>query len=147
MLTITVPGVELFDEVSNEFKTSEDFVLSLEHSLVSLSKWESKFEKPFLGAGEKTNAEVLGYIQDGVRRTTGTSLAAAESLADVLYSTNGIVTFPSSAAPGNGVSLAKVIRELFDQNEKVISTITPATNTNRPPRNELKSNAELRNIT
>jgi hypothetical protein len=60
-------------------------------------------------------AEVLAFIQDGVRNGSGTGLATNESLADVLYATNGILTYPSAAAPGNGVSLAEVIRSIYDR--------------------------------
>lgn len=63
MLEIVVPSVELFNESTQEFGVSEDFVLQLEHSLVSLSKWESLYEKPFLSTGQKTDAEILGYVK------------------------------------------------------------------------------------
>jgi len=62
MLTITVPGTQSWDEVTETFVTTDDAVLNLEHSLVSLSKWEARFEKPFLSGGDKTTEEVLGYF-------------------------------------------------------------------------------------
>jgi hypothetical protein len=63
MLRIVVKGDEFFDEETSSFITLDDVVLDLEHSLISLSKWESKFEKPFLSSGDKTSEEVYGYIQ------------------------------------------------------------------------------------
>lgn len=63
MLRITVPGVEAFDEDSNTFVTLGDVELELEHSLASLSKWESEFGKAFLGKDEKTTEEVIAYVK------------------------------------------------------------------------------------
>ena len=63
MLQITVPGVEIYDEKNNEFLYTKERVLQLEHSLVSLSKWESKWCKPFISKNNKTDEEIKDYIK------------------------------------------------------------------------------------
>lgn len=63
MLILIVPGDEVYNEITSEFETVGDVVLHLEHSLLSLSKWESKFQKPFLGPEKKTPEELLSYVE------------------------------------------------------------------------------------
>lgn len=63
MLQIIVRGGELWNEEKQEFIYSDDLVLDLEHSLLSLSKWESKHQKPFLTSEKKTGEEVFSYLQ------------------------------------------------------------------------------------
>ena len=53
----------LWDEVNEKFVDSKEHVLQLEHSLVSLSKWESKWCKPFLSKENKTFEETIDYIR------------------------------------------------------------------------------------
>lgn len=63
MLTITIPATELFDERNQTFIQTKEQTLQLEHSLVSLSKWESKWNKPFLSNEPKTIEQTIDYIK------------------------------------------------------------------------------------
>ena len=63
MLEIYVEESEQYDEQNNEFIKIKPQVLKLEHSLVSISKWESKWHKSFLSTSDKTSEEILDYIR------------------------------------------------------------------------------------
>jgi hypothetical protein len=67
VLTLSVPidPVEAYNEATEEFVivATKYFTLELEHSLVSLSKWESFFKKPFLGKEDKTAEEIIWYVK------------------------------------------------------------------------------------
>lgn len=63
MLKITVKGSEIFNNETNTFISVKDHTIQLEHSLVSIAKWESKWHKPFLSKDEKTSEEVIDYIR------------------------------------------------------------------------------------
>ena len=63
MLTITIPEKEYLDEKTNTFITVKKQTLNLEHSLVSISKWEAKWTKPFLTEKQKTMEEFIDYVR------------------------------------------------------------------------------------
>ena len=62
MLTLKIPEKELFNEAEGSFLILPETELHLEHSLISLSKWESKWKKPYLSKEEHTKEEILDYI-------------------------------------------------------------------------------------
>lgn len=64
MLPITIPATEFWDSKKREFINIKETRLQLEHSLISISKWESKWHKAFLDDRyEKTGEEILDYIK------------------------------------------------------------------------------------
>ena len=64
MLTITVPiSPEGWDEEKQEFVEPKSQTLQLEYSLVSISKWESKWQKPFYSKKDMSTEETLDYIK------------------------------------------------------------------------------------
>ena len=64
MLNITIPAIDGWDDDKQEFvDIKPSRTLSLEHSLISLSKWESKWCKPFISTKDKTQEEIIDYIK------------------------------------------------------------------------------------
>ena len=63
MLELTIPRTDLWDERNQRFIPVKEQKLRLEHSLVSLSKWESKWCKVFLSKEQKTYEETIDYIR------------------------------------------------------------------------------------
>ena len=62
MLSISIEATELFNELTGEFVTLKPVTLKLEHSLISISKWEAKWHKPFSNS-DKTAEEMRDYIR------------------------------------------------------------------------------------
>lgn len=64
MLEIVVPASECYDERTGEFvSVGKDIRLQMEHSLMSISKWEAKHHKAFLSRREKTREEMDDYFR------------------------------------------------------------------------------------
>jgi len=63
MLTIVIPSVENYDDIKNEFLFTKAQTIQLEHSLVSISKWETKWGIPFLSKNEKNLEQTTDYIR------------------------------------------------------------------------------------
>lgn len=63
MMTLSIGDQETFDETTQTFNTIKGQTIELEHSLVSISKWESKWKKPFLTDKQKSPAEFMDYIK------------------------------------------------------------------------------------
>ena len=63
MLEIVVPEKELYDDKTGEFIEVKEQKLQLEHSLISLSKWESKWCKAFLSKRDVSPEELIDYVR------------------------------------------------------------------------------------
>lgn len=63
MLELTICEPEKWDEVNQVFIPSKKHEIRMEHSLVSIAKWEAKWNKPFLSKQEKTHEEIMDYIK------------------------------------------------------------------------------------
>lgn len=79
MLEIVIPGGELYDSENNYFIRASAATIQLEHSLVSISKWESRWEKSFFGDGKTEHSMTAGEFRDYVRCMTLTESVDPEA--------------------------------------------------------------------
>lgn len=63
MLTLEIPEREFYDDATMTFVVYDKATIQLEHSLVSLSKWESTWCKSFINTTNKTEEETTDYIK------------------------------------------------------------------------------------
>lgn len=63
MLRLTIPEQEVFNDETQEFSFTKETRLQLEHSLVSISKWEAKWHIPFLRKEPMTLEQTIDYIR------------------------------------------------------------------------------------
>lgn len=114
MLRIIIVGNENFNEETSEFESTNDVVLDLEHSLISLSKWESEYQKPFLSAGEKTSEEIFGYLKamvitpggdlDALYRCSQQTLDEIQKYIDSSQSATTFGTMPERRGPSEVIT-------------------------------------------
>lgn len=64
MLKIEIPSVEYLNPDTYEFHKISGRTIQLEHSLISLSKWESRWKKAFLKKDpERTAEQTIDYVR------------------------------------------------------------------------------------
>ena len=126
MLKIVIPGREYFNEEKFEFENTKPQEVTLEHSLISISKWESKWHKPFLDEKrEKTDQEFIDYVR--CMSLSNLSDEVFESIsernkADILMYINDSMTATWFAEdkmppPSNKIITSEVIYSWMIQNE------------------------------
>lgn len=119
MLKIIVPGEELYDPVKERFHIVKETELTLEHSLISLSKWEMKHQKPFLPSSplapvQVTPEEMLDYIRcmtltQNVDLNVYNALSSANLEEIKAYMANPMTATKISQKPGGKKGAQRVI--------------------------------------
>lgn len=114
MLTITILGTELFNDKDQTFSTEGDVTLDFEHSLVSLSKWESKHKIPFLSSSSKTQDQILDYLKlmvvtpnadvSAIERCSQPQLNVLQAYIDSAESATTFGEMPGRTGPGEVIT-------------------------------------------
>lgn len=97
MLKIIIEDEELYDEESNTFQTTERFEFEVEHSLLSLSKWEANYKKPFLSSGKLSTEEIFQYVMYMILTPNVTEKIVNDSSTKIFSEVNDYINSSQSA--------------------------------------------------
>lgn len=117
MLNLKLNETEFYDEEKSEFVTISSRTIQLEHSLVAISKWESKWHKSFLSSRDKTDEEILDYIlcmspDDSLDKTTilGITRSQLDEIAAYIEdSMTATVFYEAKSAPSREIITNEII--------------------------------------
>lgn len=104
MLNITIPEHEKYDSQNNLFIYTKPQKLVLEHSLVSISKWEAKWKKPFISKEKKTNDEIIDYIRCMTINQVQDNSVYLHIPKDIIKQINEYIDSPMTATTFNNFS-------------------------------------------
>lgn len=123
MIEVHLPESEVYDEVAGVFMQLPEINLRFEHNLVSVSKWEATWHKPFIDSKDKTFEETLSYLAamdlDGEKELSVYSRLSPKDLNAVLEYIDAPMTattfteVPGSAGGPRGGSGEYVTSELI----------------------------------
>lgn len=97
MLTLTIPKREIWDEANESFIYTKETVLQLEHSLISVSKWEAKWHEPFMNNNNMTPEKTMSYIQFMTMNKVEDPLVYSMLTKDEIQTINDYIDNPMTA--------------------------------------------------
>lgn len=116
MLHLNVNSAEFFDEATETFIETKPIVLNLEHSLLSISKWESKYHKPFLAKNKqdvRTKEEMIDYVK---------CMTLNHNVPDIVYRSLNKAAMDKVYAYINDPMTATTITESSDKKNEIITS-------------------------
>lgn len=111
MLELVIPSGEFWDSKEERFVYTKGGKLTLEHSLVSLSRWEAKWNKAFLGKQEKTVEETLDYIRCMTVNSNVDKSIYSRLTGDLVRQINEYINLPMTATHIRDISGPMSARE------------------------------------
>lgn len=113
MFILKIPDIETFDETTSSFDVIKGGEYRLEHSLAAISKWESKYLRPFLSKEPHTEEELYAYFNDmsldGPLPLSNITPIMATEIAEYMNHPHSATSFRKSKSTSSSTITAEII--------------------------------------